>query len=77
MPLYVVREMKIITISHQIYLTSRNQKGTSTDLVIRVGFQSLILVRSGLSTIKISYTTIHSLGYIDRVKKRVGKLSNH
>lgn len=76
MPLCVVREMKIIT-SHQIYLTSRNQKGTSTDLVIRVGFQSLILVRSGLSTIKIIYTTIHSLEYIDRLKKRVGKLSNH
>lgn len=73
MPLYVVREMKIITTSHQIYLTSRNQNGTSTDLVIRVGFQSLILVRSGLSTIKIIYMTIHSLEYIDSLKNKSGK----
>lgn len=77
MPLYAVREMKIITTSHPIYPTSRNQKGTSTDLVIRLGFQSLILVRSGLSTIKIIYATIHSLEYIDRLKTRAGKLSNH
>lgn len=37
-------EMKIITTLHQMYLTSRSQNGSSTDLVIRMGFQSLILV---------------------------------
>ena len=61
MPLYMVREMKVITTSHLTYLTSRNQNSTSIDLVIRMGFQSLILVRSGLSTIKIIHNTIKKL----------------
>lgn len=69
MPLYVVREMNIIATSHHIYMTSRNQNGYSTDLVIRMGFQSLILVRSGLSTIKIIYKTITQLKIYRQLEK--------
>ena len=61
MPLYMVREMKVITTSHLTYLTSRKQNSTSIDLVKQMGFQSLILVRSGLSTIKIIHKTIKKL----------------
>lgn len=51
---------EITTAPHQ---TQRplGQHGTATDLVIRVGFQSLILERSGLPTIKVIYETVTQL----------------
>lgn len=54
-------EMKSTPASHALCLPWRSRDGKPTDLVIRMGFQSLTLVPPGLSTTRVIYKTTPQL----------------